>query len=110
MYSLIKYALDHSEEVEALIQPHLEYRTLKQVDMIEQAVLRLATCELLNHMETPYKVVVSEAVNICKKFGAEQGYKFVNGVMTKLISQLRSAESQVESQATTKVTLTPTPL
>jgi hypothetical protein len=56
----------------------------------------MATCELLNHTETPYKVAVSEAVNITKKFGADQGHKFVNGVMTQLIIQLRSLEVSAE--------------
>ncbi len=111
LFSLIKYALNNAEEIEALIQPHLQHRQLKQVDMIEQAVLRMATCELLNHTETPYKVAVSEAVNITKKFGADQGHKFVNGVMTQLIIQLRSLEVSAEkpldiiSKVSTKKTL-----
>lgn len=96
LHSLVKCALTNTTEIEALIEPHLEHRKLSQVDMIEQAMLRLATCELLNHMETPYKVAVSEAINITKKFGAEQGYKFVNGVLTKLITKLRKLESQAK--------------
>jgi N utilization substance protein B len=96
LFSLIKYALNNAKEIEALIQPHLQHRQLKQVDMIEQAVLRMATCELLNHTEIPYKVAVSEAVNITKKFGADQGHKFVNGVMTQLIIKLRSLEVSAE--------------
>ena len=92
LHSLVNCAINHSEKIDALIQPHIDYRTLEQVDMIEQAALRLATCELLHHIETPYKVVVSEVVNITKKFGAEQGHKFVNGILTKLITQLRPIE------------------
>lgn len=94
LHSIVKCALINAEKIESLIQPYLEHRKLAQVDMIEQAMLRLATCELLNHMETPYKVAVSEAVNITKKFGAEQGHKFVNGVLTKLIAELRNTESK----------------
>lgn len=96
LHSLVKCALGNSEKIESLIQPYLEHRKLAQVDMIEQAMLRLTTCELLNHMETPYKVAVSEAVNMTKKFGAEQGHKFVNGVLTKLIAELRSTESNAK--------------
>lgn len=96
LHSLVKCALTNVEKIEALIEPHLEHRKLAQVDMIEQAMLRLATCELLNHMETPYKVAVSEAVNMTKKFGAEQGHKFVNGVLTKLILEIRKIESQTK--------------
>lgn len=97
LYSLIKCALSNTEKVESLIQPHVEHRKLNQIDMIEQAVLRMATCELLNHLETPYKIAVSEAVNITKKFGAEQGHRFVNGVLSKIILELRKTESQADS-------------
>ena len=97
LHSLVKCALTNAEKIESLIQPHLEHRKLNQVDMIEQAALRMSTCELLNHMETPYKIAVSEAVNITKKFGAEQGHKFVNGVLSKLIVELRKTESQANN-------------
>ena len=97
LHSLIKCALNNSEEVESLIQPHIEHRKLNQIDMIEQAVLRMTTCELLNHLETPYKIAVSEAVNITKKFGAEQGHRFVNGVLSKIILELRKTESQTDN-------------
>ena len=79
------------EELENRIAPHLD-RKLSQVDPIEHAVLRVATCELLNHIETPYKVVVNEYVNLAKKYGAEQAHKFVNGVLDKVATDIRPLE------------------
>ncbi len=98
LHSLVNCAINNSEKIDTLIKPYIDNRTLDQVDMIEQAALRMSTCELLNHMETPFKVAVSEAVNITKKFGAEQGHKFVNGVLTKLIAQLRTVETQANNK------------
>lgn len=90
-HKLLRCAIEGGEELENRISPYLD-RKLSQVDPIESAVLRVATCELLNHIETPYKVVVNEYVNLAKKFGAEQAHKFVNGVLDKVAMNIRSLE------------------
>ncbi|EIJ33535.1 transcription antitermination factor NusB [Thiothrix nivea] len=90
-HKLLRCAIEGGEELESRIAPHLD-RKLFQVDPIEHAVLRVATCELLNHIETPYKVVVNEYVNLAKKFGAEQAHKFINGVLDKVAADIRPLE------------------
>lgn len=95
LHSLVRCSI--KEEIEAHIEKHLDNRSLEQVDMIEQAILRVATCELTGHLETPYKVVVNEAMNLSKKFGAAQGYKLVNGVLEKLIRETRPIELSDDS-------------
>lgn len=89
--SLTKCAIEKTEAIDAELTPFLD-REAKHLDQIELAVLRMATCELLNHPESPYKVIVNEAVNLTKKFGAEQAHKFVNGVLDKLGAKLRAGE------------------
>ena len=61
-------------------------RPLAQIDPVELAILRIAAYELLHCPEVPTPVVINEAVSLAKKFGAEQGYGFVNGVLEKLAS------------------------
>lgn len=90
--SLVRYVIEHHETIDALFLPLAE-RQIEMLDQIELAALRLATTELKNHMEVPYKVVVNESVNLTKKFGADQAHKFVNGVLDKLARQLRSMET-----------------
>jgi N utilization substance protein B len=92
-HKLLRCAIEGGEELEGRIAPHLD-RKLSQVDPIEHAVLRVATCELLNHIETPYKVVVNEYVNLAKKYGAEQAHKFVNGVLDKVATDIRPLEAK----------------
>jgi len=75
---------------EALID-HLS-RSIKSVDPVERAILRIAVYELIDHPETPYKVIINEAVELTKTFGAEQGHKFVNGVLDKVAKVLRPVE------------------
>jgi len=67
-------------------------RPFEQLDPVERAVLRLATYELLYRLDIPYRVTINEAVQLTKKFGAEQGHTYVNAVLDKAAHKLRSAE------------------
>ena len=73
------------------ITPYLD-RPLKQLSPVEHALLLLAACELRDHPETPYKVVINEAVEVAKSFGGTDGHKYVNGVLDKLAAELRPGE------------------
>lgn len=94
-HQLLQTVINTPAPVEEQLIPHLD-RKLTQVDPIESAVLRVATAELLNHPETPYKVVVNEAVNLTKKFGGEQAHKYINGVLDKVAGQTRLMEITAE--------------
>jgi len=89
--SLTKTVIDNVDVIDAELNPFLD-RDAEHLDQIERAVLRMATCELKNHPEVPYKVSVNEAVNLTKKFGAEQAHKFINGVLDKVGAKLRPTE------------------
>jgi len=89
--ALVKCATENTEKVDEILKTFLD-REAEHLDQIERAVLRLATCELMNHPEIPFKVVVSESVNLTKKFGADQAHKFVNGVLDKVATKLRAEE------------------
>ncbi|MGA9342985.1 MAG: transcription antitermination factor NusB [Rhodanobacteraceae bacterium] len=67
-------------------------RTIAEVDPIERAVLRIAAYELKQRRDVPYRVVINEAVEVTKRFGADQGHTFVNGVLDKLAAEWRAAE------------------
>jgi N utilization substance protein B len=67
-------------------------RELEQIDFVERAALRIGAYELMQHPETPYRIVINEAVELTKIFGAEQGHRYVNAVLDKLARQVRSDE------------------
>jgi len=89
--ALVKCVIEKTSEIDALINPHID-RKAAHLDQIERAVLRMSTCELKNHPEVPYKVIINESVNLTKKFGADQAHKFVNGVLDKVGSNLRKEQ------------------
>jgi len=77
--------------LDAHLKPHLD-RSIDSVDPVERALLRLGVCELAMHPEVPYRVVINEAVELAKTFGAEAGHKYINGVLDKAARTLRPAE------------------
>jgi N utilization substance protein B len=88
---LLLGALDRHLELEALLKPHLD-RPLDELSPVEYAVLLLGAYELSQNLNVPYKVVINEAVELAKTFGGTDGYKFVNGVLDKLVPRLRPQE------------------
>jgi len=77
-------------ELEQAITPFIgrEFTTL---DPVERAILRLGAYELSYRPDVPTKVVLNEMIELAKVFGSEHSYKFVNGVMDKLATELRDA-------------------
>ena len=79
------------DELDAKLQPYLD-RPVAQVDPIERAILRLATYELLHRADVPYRVVINEAIEVSKRFGAEFGHTYINGVLDQAAAAWRGAE------------------
>ena len=79
------------EALESLFEPALD-RTLDELDPIERNLLRLGTFELRDRIDVPYKVVISEAVALAKKFGATDSHKYVNAVLDNTARDLRKVE------------------
>ena len=76
--AVLKGVAAHVEALEALFDPVLD-RTLDELDPIERNLLRLGTFELRDRIDVPYKVVISEAVALAKKFGATDSHGYING-------------------------------
>lgn len=89
--SLLHGVPAHLDELDELLRSYLD-RSIESVDPVERAILRLGAFELQHHPEVPYKVIINESVELSKLFGAEQGHRYVNGVLDKLAHQLRKGE------------------
>lgn len=91
--NLLRGSVSRHEELDVQIKPFLG-RLPEELDPIEKAILRLATFELAQCMEIPYKVVINEAIELAKSYGAQDSHKFVNGVLDKAVKTLRKHERQ----------------
>ena len=88
---LLRAVVKDSTELDKKIKPYLG-RLPEELDPVEKAILRLATYELVSRIDVPKKVVINEAIELAKSFGAEESHKFVNGVLDKAIKTLRKDE------------------
>ncbi|WP_416308693.1 transcription antitermination factor NusB [Neptunicella sp. SCSIO 80796] len=78
-------------ELDDKIKPYLG-RLPEELDPVEKAIIRIATYELQHRVDVPFKVVINEAIELAKSFGAEESHKFVNGVLDKAIHYFRKHE------------------
>jgi N utilization substance protein B len=88
---LVRGVRGRAAELEQLIAPHLD-REFGKLSPVERAILYIGAFELAEHPKTPFKVVLNEAVELGKSFGATDGYRFVNGVLEKIAQALRPEE------------------
>ncbi|MDD5227745.1 MAG: transcription antitermination factor NusB [Methylococcales bacterium] len=77
--------------IDALLSEFVD-RAVDAVDPVERAVLRLGTYELIHCIETPYKVIINESINIAKHFGADGSHRYVNGILDKVAQKQRAEE------------------
>jgi N utilization substance protein B len=75
----------------AAVEPYLA-RKAADLSPIERAILVIGAWELRSRPDIPYRVVINEAVELAKDFGATDGHRFVNGVLDKVAADLRAAE------------------
>ena len=88
---LIAEVVNRNDSLEKIIAPHLD-RSLASLSPVERVILLIGACELSSRPETPFKVVLNEAIELGRSFGGTDGHKFVNGVLEKLALELRAGE------------------
>jgi N utilization substance protein B len=89
--AIVRGVAGRAAELEALIAPHLD-RAWARLSPVERAILLIGGFELLGQRETPFKVVINEAVELGKSYGGAEGHRFVNGVLEKVAAALRPDE------------------
>jgi transcription antitermination protein NusB len=88
---LIVGVCEQSEALDATLAPLLD-RKPAELDPIEHAVLLIGSLELQHRPEVPYRVVINEAVGLARRFGATDGYKYINGVLDRAARLWRAQE------------------
>ena len=88
---LVVGCVDRHDELAAVITGLID-RPLEQLDPVERAILMIGVFELLQRVDVPYRVVINEGVDLCKRFGATDAHKYVNAVLDRAAKQLRTAE------------------
>ena len=92
LFSLVvSGVMKHAETLKDKLAPHLD-RPWKELSPIESGILLIGAFELTDLPETPYRVIINEAIELAKVFGGTDGHKYVNGVLDKLAAVARAHE------------------
>lgn len=89
--ALLRGVIERAAELEAAIAPRLD-RKLDELSPVERGVMLLGAFELTHMPQTPYRVVLNEAIELAKSYGGTDGHKYVNGVLDKLAAAVRPDE------------------
>ena len=82
----------HAEEIDALIGERLQGWTFGRLPKVSLALLRVAVSEILYGEEKLPSVTINEVVELAKKYGDENDYQFINGLLGKLVKDLGLAQ------------------
>lgn len=91
MHSLIVQSIDDFPIMLERYKPYLT-REISEINLIEQIILVVAAVELIKSASVPAPVIINEAVELAKLYGAEESHKFINGLVDKLAKEIRSDE------------------
>ena len=96
--ALLHGGIAEAAALDAVLARHVDRKTT-DLSPVEHAVLMIGTYELTHCLDIPYRVVINEAVELAKSFGGTDGHKYVNGVLDKAASDLRTVEVQARAAA-----------
>jgi len=91
--SIVKPIWDHLPVIDALISHSAPEWPIDKLNHIDLAILRLAVYELTVDKKQPLKVIIDEAVELAKEYGAESSPKFINGALGNLVATLKLSET-----------------
>jgi N utilization substance protein B len=83
---------EHQAEVDGLIRQFAKGWTLERMPVIDRTLLRMAIYELGHRPDVPTGAVISEAVELAKRYSTDDSGKFINGMLSRIAKELRSTE------------------
>ena len=87
---LVIGTVDHVEQIDEMIRRHAEHWRLDRMATVDRNLLRLAIYEFLYGKETPKTVVINEAIEIARRFSAQESPQFINGVLDSIKKELEA--------------------
>jgi N utilization substance protein B len=88
---LVTCCIEREQALDAATAKYVD-RPLDQLDPVERAILLIGMYELESRLEIPYRVVINEAVDLGKRFGATDAHKYLNAVLDRAAKEKRAAE------------------
>jgi N utilization substance protein B len=81
---LVRGAIEHSDEIDSLIEETSSHWKLGRMAVVDRNIIRMAVYEFLYRDDIPANVTINEAIELGKKFGTEESGAFINGILDKI--------------------------
>ena len=91
LHECLRGVMDRVATLDALFEPYLD-RRIDKLDYVERAILRAGSYEMKERLDVPARGVIDEWVELAKRFGAAESFRYVNGVLDRVARDLRTAE------------------
>lgn len=94
--SLLEGVAAHLDEIDGLLREYARDWTLERMAAIDRAALRVGVFELVHSADVPTGVVISEAVELVKRYSTDESGRFVNGILAAIAHAARGEEPQTQ--------------
>jgi N utilization substance protein B len=88
---IVSGTIENVEAVDAAIKRHLEHWAFERLKKVDLAILRVSAYSLMYQSDIPAQITIDEAIEIAKEYGAEDAYRFINGVLDSIWKELGTA-------------------
>ena len=92
--TLASRSIENVEKIDQLIERHAENWRLDRMAVVDRNILRLATYEFLYDPETPKTIVINEAIEIARRFSAQESPQFINGILDSIRKEVENLGGQ----------------
>jgi len=98
---LVTGAIENINEIDSMIRRHLENWDIQRLNRVDLAILRMSAYTLIFQSDIPPGIAIDEAIGICREFGADDSFKFINGVLDSIRRELHSKAKEETCAART---------
>ncbi|MDY6083840.1 MAG: transcription antitermination factor NusB [Dialister sp.] len=86
--ALVAAETDHEGEIDSLIAKHLKNWSIEELNVVDKTILRMSLAEALFMEESSDAgLVINEAVELARKYGGENSYRFINGILDSVLAE-----------------------
>jgi N utilization substance protein B len=96
--ALIAGTLENIQHIDSLIRAHLQNWDFSRLSRVDLAILRMSAYTLIYQQDMPPSIVIDEAIGIAKEYGADDSFRFVNGVLDAIRKTLASSADESASE------------
>ncbi|MDH4130007.1 MAG: transcription antitermination factor NusB [Spirochaetota bacterium] len=94
---LLRGTIQNLTIIDKLIKKNLDNWDFNKISAIDRNILRFSTFSIIFQLEIPFIVTINEAIDIARKFGGEQSFRFVNGVLDGILKEINLKKHSINN-------------